>query len=110
MCVCMCGVCEGCLVVCVQRESVCMQRESTACLLCAQVCPTWVCGIWRPVGCRWSTKGCVCVCVCVCVCIYVSGCDVCACQCVCACMRAGAAGEGSWAASLSSLDRALEKI
>ena len=69
--------------MCVQKECVCVHRGSTVCLLCAQVCPTWVCGIWRRVyqaGCRWSTKAGVCGC------ISVSGCDVCVCQCVCACV------------------------
>ena len=71
------------------------------CIVCAHgcalrgVCPREGCVPWAGAG---SLSGCVCVCVCVCVR-------------ACWCVRVGAAeGEGSWAASLSSLDRAPEKI
>ena len=82
-----------------------MVRESAVCPPCAQMCPAWACGLGRGVSpARVQTEG---------QGVYacVSSCEVCACWRVCACARAGAAaGEGSWAASLSSLDRAPEKI
>lgn len=72
-------------------------------LLCVWMCPTRVCGVGRGVSSGWVQAECQGVCVSVCLGVM--------CVPVGVYVWVGAAeGEGSWAASLSSLDRALEKI
>lgn len=99
----------------------CENMHTTVCQAAVLWVPRWdgVCDVCL-LGGVWSMcAGVRCVCaVCTAVshaggwrregCVPRVGADEC--QSVCVCAPGGAAGEGSWAASLSSLDRALEKI
>lgn len=105
------GVCQQAARLCVVHsvpsagcpEGVCAGNSLCVSTVCVDVSYT---GVWRRERCILRVGvGRVCVCVRACPgvkCVPVG---------VCVCVHMGAAeGEGSWAASLSSLDRAPEKI